>query len=1006
MTDLRGKVSASDGNQLRVLARRCNALGAKSRRFSDSWNRAGILRFSAHRSIAVACCARGAVAICAVFGIVGYLPTIAIANTPITRYAAIPSTTQAGGHPDLEVSLQVENRILQNKQNPCNCEDAKDADAELPAGFIGNPHSTPQCTLAEFAANECSIESQVGIANIGVSIPGLTGVGIPFNSAIYNIVPPPEEAGLLGFKVFGFTAPVFSIFSARTATDYGLDVRGSSIPHAYPLLYFEQQLWGVPAAPIHDALRINAKGGNPYFTGELCNANGEPTANEGNNPIINDEPSDIVKPCGGNGGPPIPSNSPEIPFLQNPTVCGSSLSSSMEVLSYDGGITEAHDPWPEMIGCDQLGFNPSLYAQPTSTAADSASGVDVDLSVPQEVSPTLPSPTELRATSVTFPEGFSINPNAADGKDACTNAEARFGTEEEAQCPEYSKVGSLTIESSALPGPLPGYVYLGQPIAGNRYRLFLVANGFATHVKLAGTVTANSQTGQLTIDFPELPQTPITTFNLHIFGSERGLLATPTQCGTYPVTSTFTPWDASLSPQTSTQYFSVTSGPDGLECPGPSRPFSPAFEGVSLNHSAATHTPLAVQITRPDGDQDLVGTTVTLPPGLLATLNGVAYCPPAALKAAEAEDYSGSDELANPSCPADSLVGSAVTGAGAGTHPVYVDGRIYLSGPYKSAPLSLAVITPVISGPYDLGNVVVRAALRVNAATAQITAVSDPLPAIFQGIPLRIRSIRLEVNRDNFTLNPSNCDPFTVTAEVFGNQGAHANLAEHYQVANCGTLDFAPKLALELTGSTKRVGNPALHSVLTAKPGEANIAKAVVTLPRSEFIDNAHIQTPCTRSEFAEGSTPGERCPANSVIGFARAETTLLEKALEGPVFLRSDPENSSGLPDIVAALNGQINIDLIGRINTVSERLRTTFEAVPDAPVSRFTLSLDGGSRGLLQNSVNLCKAPLHLSATLQGQNGKSDNQSQRLAVPCGKRTRHAAVRAHHLRHYTWGGR
>ena len=392
-----------------------------------------------------------------------------------------------------------------------------------------------------------------------------------------------------------------------------------------------------------------------------------------------------------------------------------------------------------MTGCDQLSFNPSLYAQPTTSATDSASGIDVNLSVPQQFSASTPSPTELRAATVDLPEGFSINPNAADGKTSCSDGEARFGTTEEAQCPEDSKVGSLTIESSALPGPLPGFVYLGQPEPGNRYRIFLVANGFATHVKLAGIVTANRQTGQLTITFAELPQTPLTAFNMHFFGSERGLLATPTRCGTYPVTSTFTPYDASLPEQTSTQYFTLTSGPDDHECPGSTRPFTPGFQAGSLGHSAGTHSTFAVELTRPDGDQNLMSLTVTTPPGLLATLKGIPYCADAALSAAAEPSYSGLEEVANPSCPSASQVGTAIAGVGAGTHPLYVSGRAYLAGPYRGAPLSLAVITPAVAGPYDLGNVVLRVALHVNPETGEITAVSDSLPKILEGIPLRFR---------------------------------------------------------------------------------------------------------------------------------------------------------------------------------------------------------------------------------------------------------------------------
>ena len=886
------------------------------------------------------------------------------ANTPITSYSALPSTTQAGGHPDVEIQFSVKNRILQQSQSPCNCEDVKDATAHLPAGFIGDPHATPQCTIADFSADHCPVDSQVGIVSVNPSAGN-------FLSMLYNLVPPPDEAGLLGFKVFLFNTPQFTVLSSRTGSDYGLDATATSIYHGnFPLISLQEDLWGVPADPKHDPLRLEVANnrGFSWYGDTLCDGNGTPSTTD---------PSTIVMPCG-TKLPPVPSNSPLTPFLQNPTNCDSPLSSTLEVLSYDGGSDRAQSQWPQPTGCDQLSFNPSLFAQPTTTETDTPSGIDVDLNVPQEQSPTIPSPTELRGATVTLPAGLSINPNAADGKTSCTDAEARFGTEEEAQCPEFSKVGSLEIDSSALPAPLPGFVYLGQPLPGIRYRIFLVADGFATHIKLPGTVTPDPQTGQLVITFSNLPQSPLTAFDMHFFGSERGLLATPTRCGTYPVTTTFVPWDSSLGTQTSTQFFTLGSGPGNTDCPGASRPFNPSLYSGVTDNTAGAHTHFLLDLKRGDGDQNLAALSATTPPGFTATLAGVPYCPESAIRSASNPDYSGLAEDASPSCPPASQVGTASTGVGAGNHPLYVLGRVYLAGPYKGAPLSLVVITPAVSGPYDLGNVVVRVALHVDRADAHITATSDTLPAILDGIPLRIRRILLELNRPGFALNPTNCDPFSVNVMATGDEGAQANLASPFQVANCTDLPFGPKLSLRLSGSTKRTGNPSLRSVLTARAGEAGISRAVVTLPPSELLDNAHINSPCTKAQFASSG-----CPQESVIGFARADTPLLKDPLEGPVYLMSGFNHR--LPDVVADLKGQIEILLDGRIDTVKGGLRTSFETVPDAPVSRFTLTLDGGSKGLLQNSVPLCSHTLRGKVSIGGQNGIATKSTPMLQTPCG---------------------
>jgi hypothetical protein len=916
----------------------------------------------------------------------GFLMSLASAtqaNTPITSFSAMPSNAQAGGHPDIEVKFNVQGRLAQRSQSPCNCEDVKNATVHLPPGVIGNPHAAPQCSIADFSADQCPIDSQVGIAEARVSAAN-------FIAAVYNLVPPPNVAGLAGFKIFLFDAPQFTELSARTGGDYGLDSTSTSTYHAsgVSLESFTQDLWGVPASHAHDLLRLNPAGpeehGEPDLYGELCDASGSNSTSD---------PNTVVQPCTSKV-PPIESNSPLTPFTQNPTTCAAPLSSTLEVLSYDGGITHAESPWPQEEGCDQLGFNPSLYAQPTTKETDTPSGIDVNLLVPQQLSPTVPSPTELRGATVTLPPGFSINPNAADGKTFCTEEDAKLGafsSLEEAECPEFAKVGSLEIESSALPGPLPGYIYLGQSIPGSRYRIFLVANGFATHVKLAGTVSADPSTGQLVIRFTELPQTTFTAIDMHFFGSERGLLATPTQCGTYPVTTTFTPWDETIGTQTSSQYFTLDSGPNGTACPGGTRPFDPGFEAASENNTAGSSSPFSIELMRVDGDQNLTGLVVTAPPGLSATLAGIPYCSDTAIATAASPATSGRDEEADPSCPATSQIGTAVSGAGAGDHPLYVSGKVYLAGSYKGAPLSLVVITPAISGPYDLGNVVVRAALQVNPETARVTAATDPLPQILEGIPLRLRSIRIDLNRKHFALNPTNCDPFSVAAKIDGNQGAQANAAQLFQVANCGSLPFEPKLTTRIAGSTSHGGNPALKTELTVPQSgpNANVSRVSVTLPHSELLDNAHIKSPCTRVQFS-----ANQCPPGSLLGFARADTPLLEKPLEGPVYLRTNGGERK-LPDIVAELKGQIDINLVGFVESVRGHLRTTFNTVPDAPVSRFTLNLDGGHKGLLINSINLCSATEQVNVQMTAQSEKTANQNPVLQTPCGKKHRRHLARA-----------
>lgn len=867
----------------------------------------------------------------------------------IKSFVAEPSTTQAGGHPDLFIKFMLGTRY--DPFEECGCNQIKNALVELPAGFFGNPHAVARCSSEQFLFDECPADAQVGLANPYIAIGG--GCCNPTGwTPIYNLIPEPGQAGLLGWKAFLFAFPIYTVINSRTGSDYGMNAEVKGITAAFALGGYEQILWGVPASPAHDEMRFKKGGGVPT------------------------------------PGPEI-SNQPEKPFFSAPTSCTGPLSSNLVTMAYDGGRHEKEAPWPATTGCDQLNFNPSLAAKPSTEAADTASGLDVALKVPQNVSPETPSDSQIKRNTVTMPVGFSINSSAADGKTFCTDEQAHFGRDDEAECPETAKVGTVELDSSALPGPISGAIYIGEPRPGDRYRLILTADGFATHMKFAGSVKTDPTNGQLTVTFDNLPQAPLTEFDLHYFGSERGLLATPEHCGTYAVNTEFEPWATGLPNQTSTQFFKITSGPGGSPCPGSERPFDPGFRASGASNGAGAHAPFSIYITRDDGNQTLSTIAVKTPPGFTATLKGIPYCPDATLNAIGSSGYTGAAEQASPKCPAASLIGESWAGAGAGAKPFYAHGNVYLAGPYKGAPLSFAVVTPAVSGPYDLGNVVNRVAINIDPKTAQVNAVSDPLPQILEGIPLRLRSVLINLNRQAFTLNPTSCNPFTVDGLLTGDQGATATRTAHFQVVNCPNLGFEPKLRLALRGATKRTGNPALKATLTQPGGQANIRRAVVALPSSEFLDQSHLGNVCTRVQFA-----ADQCPARSVYGRATAVTPILDQPLTGPVYLRSNPEHE--LPDLVAALRGPdsqpVKIELVGRIDSKNGGIRTTFEGVPDAPVSKFVLEMKGGKKGLLDNSEDLCRAKHFADVRFVGHNGDRTHTRTPLKAPCGgKAGKHA---------------
>jgi hypothetical protein len=563
----------------------------------------------------------------------------------------------------------------------------------------------------------------------------------------------------------------------------------------------------------------------------------------------------------------------------------------------------------------------------------------------------------------------------------------------------------VAINTPPLPnGTLTGNVYLAQqlsrdPTSGDEYRIFLDAESASRglSVRLVANVIANPQTGQLTGVVREAPQVPFDLVQVKLDGGARATLSSPPVCGPNATTHAMTAWSGTPDGGPQDKGFTLTNAPGGGACAKTmaARPFSPGFSASPKSTTAHAFTPFLAHISRNDGQQELKGVDLTLPPGATAKLAGVPYCPPAALAAAAAG--SGAAEKANSSCPDKSQVGVASVAAGTGPSPLHVDGKAYLAGHYQGAPLSLAVITPGVAGPFDLGNVVVRVPLFVDSETAQIHPKTNQIPDVFGGTKLDVRSIAVNVNRKEFTLNGTNCSKLATTGALLGGGADPTNPATFsafpvsapFQATDCKPLRFRPKLKLRLFGATRRAKHPRLRAVLKARPGDANIARASVGLPHALFLDQASLGTICTRVQFAAND-----CPKKSIYGHARAFTPLLGKPLEGPVYLRS---SNNTLPDLVAHLEGQVDIDLVGRIDSFRGGIRTTFGRVPDVPVSKFTMILPGGKHGLLVASRNLCQAPVKAIVRFKAQNGKKVKPRTGLRTPCGKKSHRKPV--HHGR-------
>jgi hypothetical protein len=515
-------------------------------------------------------------------------------------------------------------------------------------------------------------------------------------------------------------------------------------------------------------------------------------------------------------------------------------------------------------------------------------------------------------------------------------------------------------------------------------------------------------TGRLTTVAEEMPQLPFSHFRLHFREGARSPLASPPACGTYNAEATLYPWSGG-APVRTTSAFQIISGPESKPCPsGGLPPFKPGLIAGSINNAAGRFSPFNVRLSRTDSEQEITHFSIKLPPGITAKLAGVPYCSDAAIAAAKARTgpHGGQEELTGPSCPAASEIGHTLVGGGVGSALAYAPGKVYLAGPYHGSNLSIVAITAGIVGPFDIGTVVVREALKIDPETAEVfidATGSDPIPHIVKGIPIHLRDVRAYVDRPDFVLNPTDCSRTSTASTVLGSGldfGSEADdrpitVSTSYQAADCAALPFKPKLGLKLIGGTKRGSHPAFKATLRMNGiGEAGIARAEVTLPKSEFIENAHFNTICTKVQFKAGAGNGAQCPAGSVYGRAGATTPILGEPLTGPVFLRSSEHQ---LPDLVVALhNAQVDVVLVGKVDSVKGRLRNTFEAAPDAPVSSFVLEMQGGKKGLFVNSTNLCKGTHRAESNFDGQNGKSWDTKPELKVKCkGKAKKQKAKRA-----------
>jgi hypothetical protein len=873
---------------------------------------------------------------------------------------------EAGAHPDLfTVPFDFDTNEPDPLERPTftqEVESVRDLRVDTPPGFIGNPSAVGECSQVQFTVGKCPRSSVVGRSDLLVyPISGGVQELFVLSSTVYNLSHPRGVITDLAFVIAG--NPVHIKVSLDPSNHYAITSEVPSINETNPPYSQKLTLWGVPADHSHDS--------------EGC----------GSALLITTESE-----CATDATPR--------PFLSVPSQCESP--NTFRLHHYDSWQhknvfgPEIDYTIPGLItDCDKPRFEPDVEIEPTGKQANTPTGLDVHVKIAQNENPNALATPPVKRFTVKLPEGMSFSPSFADGLKSCTLAQMQLGNNDPVQCPDASRIGEVALHTPLLPKAAEGSMYLaaqGDNPFGSTFALLLVIHDTEERgalIKIPGRIDVDETTGQITTVFNDTPQFPFDDLTLKFRSGPRAPLVSPPTCGKQTIGVEVASYAQPQKPVDASNTYEVTEGPNGTPCPPDSarRSFHPTFSGGTLNPVAGAYSPFLFRLSRSDDEQELSQVTTTLPGGLVAKIAGIPSCPSQSIASISTALGTGWAELNHPACPAASQIGTVSAGLGAGPGPNYFDGRVYLAGPYKGAPLSLAIVAPGLAGPFDLGNVVVRAALYVNPDTTQVRAVSDPFPTILHGVILRVRDVRLRVDRPNTTINPTSCAPKSVDGAITGVGGSPQSTADDslfqasspFQVSDCASLPFKPKLDLRLFGGTHRGSHPQLKATVAFPAGGANTAAASVALPHSEFLDQGHIGTVCTRVQFA-----AEACPQASIYGTVSAKTPLLDEELHGNIYLRS---SSHQLPDLVAAFRGgRIDANLVGRIDSVNGGIRNTFEFVPDVPVTQASFNFFGGSKGLLVNSRDICKAPAKATAKFTGQNGAALTLHPALKSACAK--------------------
>lgn len=814
------------------------------------------------------------------------------------------------------------------KLNFSGDERVSDMNLDLPAGLIGDPNATarPLCTKAQMTAGSCPAYTKVGTV----------------------------DANATAYPTLGGIIPLGEITTDAHGAVYLMEPQGNEA--ARLAIKIVPELLGIPLndnpmtmdSPIY--LRGPGVGNGDYGLRTVVSVN--PTASL---PVLGDTQVRVnnmtltlmAKP----------QNGAVKPFMTNPTSCGPKVL-NVSATSQSGNDVDVSAPPMTITGCDATHppFNPTLELAPSQVQAGQPTPISVTVKIPapsNDVNDLVQS--TVKKTVAVLPQGMAISAAiGSNGLGGCTDAQFGVNADRAPTCPDDSAIGTVNFVSPLI-GSVPGTVYLGTATADAPMRVFAYAQKGQARIKLIGTTTLDQKTGQVTTTFGNTPDQPFTEFTLSFRGGPNAVIKAPDACT--PVSAT-----AAVTPTSGGPVANITSNAIDVVGCKPAQ-FAPTMTATATPTTAAADTTVETVISRSDDDELLKGVSISMPPGLLGRLSAIPVCPLASAQTGN--------------CSEDSRVGSVIAKAGTGTAPLPILGPVYLAEGTPGAIASLAIVVPAKVGPVDLGQVVVMGKL-IARPDVGIDLTVDNIPSIVGGVPMYIKSMDLVLNKPGFMFNASSCAPQAVSGTLTSVSGKTAAVNIPYQATGCDGLAFNPQMTAKLTGTA---ASPGFTASVYGSDGESTMKAMELTLPSGIGASAAALGNMCPLDTYNAGN-----CPASSVIGSATAQASIIADPLTGPVTLVRIP--GQALPALGMKLSGAISLDIMIKNGIAAgNRIVSTIDGVPDAPIRRFDLTLNPGGMLAADPSV-ICKDALTANGVLTGWNSAVVNRTVPVdtSAVCGK--------------------